>query len=332
MGHSFWTIYRATEVVSEFMEFLESRGKTIKDLNVKDVEAYYSWLLSFNSLNCVSVKATFLKPFIKWLSEYFEDERFKAIWEQIRIPKRSKVRLEIPNDKTVLSYLNAITNLKYRALFALLAETGLRLGEALSLSPKDFIDHEDHYEVRIMSEKTNEVRTVYVAIFYDYVKTWMEKLPKNTKYVFFGRNPEKPLSPSSFRQYLMKIEKAYKLPHIWPHLLRHYNAVRLLRLGLSEKEVREFHGWKTSKMIDRYAPYLPYLKDKYLRLVGLKKTPEIHKELKPIACLRCGHQNAPGLDFCSKCGAPLSQRAVLSMSERLSKLEKELEELKRLLS
>ena len=310
-GHSMWTIYRAAQVVSEFMQFLESNRKSVSKLTAKDVEDYYSWLLKWNSLNCLATKSSYIKPFIRWLASYFENEYYLEIWRKVKTPKRSPKKLPIPDDDMILEYLKYIDNPKYRALFALLAETGLRLGESLALRPRDIIDHGDHYEICVIGEKTGEVRSVYVVIFYDYVKTWINRLSRDAKYVFYGSKPDRPLARSAFRQYLKRVERRYNLPHIWPHLLRHYNAVRLLKLGMSEKEVREIHGWKTPEIVDRYAPYLPYLKDKYLRLVGLKRAPEIaKKELKPIICLRCG--------------APLSQRAVLSMSERLSKLEKEL--------
>jgi len=314
------------------MQFLESRGKSVRDFEIRDVEAYYSWLLTWNSVNCLYTKASYIRPFIRWLSEYFEDERFLELWRRIKSPKRVEKKLPIPDDDTIMAYLKAIDNPKYKALFALLAETGLRLGEALRLSPKDFIDHGDHYEVRIMSEKSGEVRTVYVVLFYDYVKSWINRLPKNARFVFHGRRPDKMLARGAFGQYLRKIEKKHGLPHIWPHLLRHYNAVRLLRLGMSEKEVREIHGWKTPEMLDRYAPYLPYLKDKYLRLVGLRRAqPEERIELKPISCLRCGHQNPPGSDFCTKCGAPLGPSAKrISMSNIMGDLEKLKREIERL--
>ncbi|PEH49345.1 site-specific integrase [Enterococcus faecium] len=160
------------------------------------------------------------------------------------------------------------SNYQYHVLTTLLARTGLRLGEALSLNWTDIDNntlivsktlYRENGKDYITSPKTDSSYRV-IALdnkTVDLLKSLkLKKLKYNmadpdyvlNKELIFSDHDGVPLKQSSYRSYFYKICKLADVPVLSPHALRHSHAVHLLESGANIKYVSERLGHATINM------------------------------------------------------------------------------------
>lgn len=150
------------------------------------------------------------------------------------------------------------TNIRDRLLIQLLFETGLRIGEALSLFMEDFVfDHKNGHRIRLTDRgelengaklKTGE-RELYVSqglmdLYDDYLYNVIDELEIDTNFVFVklrGNRVGQPMNDSDVRA-LFKVLCKKTGMHIHPHLLRHTHATIYYRQTKDIKQVQERLG------------------------------------------------------------------------------------------
>jgi site-specific recombinase XerD len=147
-------------------------------------------------------------------------------------------------------------NLRNRLLWSLLAETGLRLGEALSLQHRDWRSgHGDTASIEVVSRQhplgvrtKSGPRRVYIGadldrLYADYVWLLCDRgidgavADLDGAYVFCNLDREPvygPLSPSTVYEHVRSIKRRERsLPAAWtPHWFRHTHATALLLAGV----------------------------------------------------------------------------------------------------
>lgn len=150
------------------------------------------------------------------------------------------------------------TNNRDRLLIQLLFETGLRIGEALSLFMEDFVfDHKNGHRIRLTDRgelengaklKTGE-RELYVSqgimdLYDDYLYNVIDELEIDTNFVFVklrGNRVGQPMNDRDVRA-LFKVLCKKTGMHIHPHLLRHTHATIYYRQTKDIKQVQERLG------------------------------------------------------------------------------------------
>ncbi|ASA20259.1 tyrosine-type recombinase/integrase [Paenibacillus donghaensis] len=150
------------------------------------------------------------------------------------------------------------TNIRDRLLIQLLFETGLRIGEALSLFMEDFVfDHKNGHRIRLTDRgelengaklKTGE-RELYVSqglmdLYEDYLYNVIVDLEIDTNFVFVklrGNRVGQPMNDRDVRA-LFKVLRKKTGMHIHPHLLRHTHATIYYRQTKDIKQVQERLG------------------------------------------------------------------------------------------
>lgn len=146
--------------------------------------------------------------------------------------------MEAPN-------LRSQTGLRNRCILGLLYESGLRIGEALALKPRDVVIAEKR--VQVLRGKGSKARTVYfrsdeLALL---LERWKQVRPTSDFLFCTIRNKNKgaQLSPRSFRFTFNKYVAEVGLPP-WttPHVLRHTMATEMMRRGVSLRVVQESLG------------------------------------------------------------------------------------------
>ncbi len=181
---------------------------------------------------------------------YLPANRFKSLLYHIYKNKPTQKRIislkepktlpTIFNAHQIFALINACSNLRDRFLVSLLAETGLRIGQALALRHEDIKSWDNEIQVVFRSNNVNQVRnksrrpniihvTPKLMQFYsDYVLNNC----KNTEseYVFINHNTGEPLAYNAIRKLFIKLAKATGL-HVTPHMLRHTHATELIRNG-----------------------------------------------------------------------------------------------------
>ncbi|MED4918206.1 tyrosine-type recombinase/integrase [Geobacillus thermodenitrificans] len=172
--------------------------------------------------------------------------------------KEPRKKLKVLTKEEVQQLIEATTNIRDRLLIQLLFETGLRIGEALSLFIEDFIfDHKNGHRIRLVNRgelengaklKTGE-REIYVSqalmdLLDDYLYEVVDELNLNTNFVFVklrGKNGGKPMTYSDVEALFKRLRRKTGI-HVHPHLLRHTHATMYYRQTKDIKQVQERLG------------------------------------------------------------------------------------------
>ncbi|BAB65221.1 putative transposase [Sulfurisphaera tokodaii str. 7] len=138
--------------------------------------------LQAENLNKARYYATTLKLFIKEIIKPKNSRVAKELYDSFKLPKR-KFNYKPPplSLDTLKKIFNNINDLGAKALFLLLTETGLRVGEVLSLKI-DQIDLE-HRIIKIMKE--SETKRAYISFLHEKTAAWLRDvyLPYREEFV-----------------------------------------------------------------------------------------------------------------------------------------------------
>ena len=163
----------------------------------------------------------------------------------------------------------------YRALFTLLARTGLRIGEALALTWDDIdlikgtlsvnktLIYPLNSDPRVTTPKTrSSVRTIKldpetIRAMKEYRINQKETIlrynfQRSDKNLVFHSPEGRWLRINVVREYMKEVCKRAGLPQLSPHALRHSHAVHLLEAGAPIKYVAERLGHASIKTTERY--------------------------------------------------------------------------------
>ncbi len=145
-----------------------------------------------------------------------------------------------------------------RLLIKLLYETGLRIGEVLSLFIEDFIyDHKNGHRIQLKDRgelsngaklKTGE-RAIHISqelmdVFDDYLYEVIDELEVNTDFVFVklrGKNLGKPMEYWNVESLFKRLKKKTGI-NLHPHLFRHTHATIYYQKTKDIKQVQERLG------------------------------------------------------------------------------------------
>lgn len=180
----------------------------------------------------------------------------------VRVPKNLSKSSRMPPTEAQIDVVKNSLDKPFGLLPFFMLYTGCRLGEALALQFQD-IDFDNNRIIinksvyfegnapKIKSPKT--IAGTREIILLNKLKAVVPKGPK-CKFVFFGG--EKPMTSSQFRlgwnTYCRAVGlatkkedrsgKAYYVPQITPHQLRHAYATILFEAGINEKDAQELLG------------------------------------------------------------------------------------------
>lgn len=160
---------------------------------------------------------------------------------KLKVPRRLPATLSV-EEVTVL--LGACDRLRDRFLLALLAETGIRIGQALGLRHEDFVSRRKELRIVPRSDnangaraKTTAVSTVPVSaplvrLYSDYMHTEYGDL--DSDYVFVNLFAEPVGSPLRYDAVAKLVTRLRTRTGIefTPHVLRHTRATELIRAGV----------------------------------------------------------------------------------------------------
>ena len=176
---------------------------------------------------------------------------------EIRLPKRPKPQPEALTDEELTKLrqaiaINTTTGLRLRALVELLAETGMRIGEALALDRKPF--ETGQTEIEILG-KGSKPRTVFItepSQFWvrQYLARRVDQHP--ALFVTKGTDPKRwaqvDVSPCFIQlRRTAKIEKK-----VTPHLLRHTFCTNLRNNGADISLIQQLAGHADIETTARY--------------------------------------------------------------------------------
>ena len=266
--------------------------------------------------------------------------------------KGSKLPEDILTKDEVLEIISHAGSLRDKAVFGLLYESGCRAGEILSMKVKnlEFLDN-GGCAATFPKGKTG-ARRVLIFNFASYLRQWIDSHPLKD-------SPEAPLwTTDDYRhaplsdiglRYLLRetVARTCIKKRVWLHGFRHSRATHLIE-HMTEQQMKNYLGWAPgSDMPAVYCHLSGKDIDKAVKtMYGIEDLETPIDLMKPGKCARCSEMNAPGANFCFKCGLPLTQEAVTTVEtikteymqlaeldeikEMKNALKQELEEISRL--
>ncbi len=221
-------------------------------------------------------------------------------------------------------------NARDKAIFSLLYDTGIRIGELLTLRIKD-IAFDDYGMKILVTGKTGPRIVRAIGDSVGYVKGWMNVHPDqfNEDAILFCQFQNSHIELNHYAVYNMfkKVKRrAIKIgfpknKRINPHKFRHNRATELaskVKGPVLEKEM----GWIPSSRMTRVYVHLSDedVDKAILEAQGVK----VEKKLEPIRkariCLYCKSPNPAIGKYCLQCGRPLDYDEAKLLDERVDKV------------
>jgi len=180
----------------------------------------------------------------------------KHLLDGIPCPKEQKRLPAVLSPEEVRRFLEAITNLKHRALFMTVYAAGLRASEVLGLRPED-IDS-SRMLIRVRQGKGHKDRYVKLsAKLLDVLREyWKRSRPR--PWLFPGQYPEKPIVRNVLCELCNRIAKRAGLSkRVTVHTLRHSYATHLLDAGTDLRTIQVLLGHRSIKTTALYTHVSP---------------------------------------------------------------------------
>ena len=223
-------------------------GKGLSKITKDDITSYLLFLKEKHTEGTLNIKKHYLKAF------FVDNNRAKLV-KDIKI-KQSKGTLEphdilSPDDITAM--IKATENRRYKAIMAILYETGARVSELIGIRVKDIEETEGGMICTIKNEKTAKrtgigYRKVPLIMAAGYVRNYLLYVNLNKEDQLFD------LNRNSINSTLKRIGRmaGIKKP-VSPHKFRHAGATKDVIEGMQESIIRQKYGWTNdSNMISRY--------------------------------------------------------------------------------
>jgi len=224
-------------------------------------------------------------------------------------------------DKEIAALITNSLNIRDKAMWAVIAESGARIGEFCSLKLKHVFRDTKGWVIAPPRGKTG-TRRIRLHTSQVELAAWKNTHPLKD-------DPEAPLwvtldgkfqrmKPDAVRMQLNKTKKRAGITkRIFPHLFRHSSATKLV-LKLPDLVLKARFGWSpTSKIVPTYAKLnQDDVDDCYLGAIGAKVPETKEPERSLITCGKCQTVNAPESDLCISCQLPLTLQTAIMMDDK----------------
>ena len=274
-----------------------------------------------------------LKRFYKW--HLGKNKSYPECVEWIRIgnahPSRQVRPESLITQEEVNQLIEASRNSRDKAIFSTLYDSGIRLGEMLSLRIKD-IKFDDYGALLSVTGKTGPRQVRVVGNSVPYLRQWLNVHPVKSKqdalvFCNIDRLKGNELTEHDVYSMIKKVSRRAGIKRrIHPHLFRHSRAT-ILASQVMEAPLESQMGWvHGSKQTKTYVHLSLRDQDNaILKAYGIKvKEEEAIKEDMPKECPRCHRSNPSTSLFCNTCGMPLDAKTTIELDEKRKEVESKL--------
>lgn len=235
--------------------------KTV-NLTITVVTNFYDYLYRTEEIDSNMVEKLMKKIFIinennykSFLHHVNEGKPSSKNILKIKEPRR---KVKVLTKEEVQKVYDATTNIRDEFLIRLLFETGLRIGEALSLFIEDIIfDHNKGHRVKLVNrgelpngarlktgEREIDISQELIDLFDDYAYDILDELEIDTNFIFVklrGANKGQPLEYPDVSDLFKRLKKKTGID-VHAHLLRHTHATIYYQTTKDIKQVQERLG------------------------------------------------------------------------------------------
>ncbi|MCX6817281.1 MAG: tyrosine-type recombinase/integrase [Candidatus Aenigmarchaeota archaeon] len=303
--------------IREFMGLLkESKVETQVDMRFNRNVAKRGGKLEQGTMNTYTQK---VKRFFRYLHNTGRDTP-KVIRDADLKQKQVAFKLtsaDLPTEQEILNMINATESPLYKALLAVMYDTGMRIGDILDLKFKDLMVTENEVRLRFYIRKTKQHLLYSLGSSVGFLMNWHNLHPT--------KDPESPLfcttatncrgkrmsHTNAYNMVKMLAEKANIHKKVSCHTFRHCATARD-KPHYSDEELRVLRGWtRNSTMPLRYAPVSNDAVFRKKQILEGKIKDELQpKIIEARSCPRCKNTVTPDSAYCCVCGQLLSKKVI----------------------
>src|SRR2546430_4229863 len=267
---------------------------------------------------------TATKRFYKWLLGNDEEYPPEVRWVKVTTNgTSSKLPEDLLTREDVQALIHVCQNERDRAFVALLADSGTRISESLTVRIRD-VSLDQSGMVLNVQGKTGERRVRVIGDSIAYVAAWLEVHPA-------GKNRDSPLFTGvneMSRKNVMSYAQSHKVlvslkaraglkKRIHPHLFRHTKASEWAG-KVPESVLDSQMGWVPGSGMAKIYVHLSgkNVDAAILKANGIDIKDEDKEEAERTKiCPRCQVSNASVMKFCRRCGLPLDLEIAIALED-----------------
>lgn len=253
-----------------------------------------------------------LKLFYKWL--FGKDELYPEQVRWIRSRKGTNTLLpqQLLGEEEIIALVNHASHPRDKALIFCLYDSGVRIGELLSMRIGNVSFEDGKGAVIQVRGKTGD-RRIRIIASSALLAAWLDQHPMRDDpaapvWICWGKsNANAPMDYGTVSTMLRRVAKRAGLKKpVNPHHFRHSRASFLAKF-LTESQLKQYFGWKQGSAMPQTYVHLSGrdVDDPILKLNGLEEEQHTESKLKPRNCYRCRMANSATSHYCTKCGAIL---------------------------
>ena len=234
--------------VQQVSRFARHFNKSPELLGPEQIRAYQVYLTNEKQLTTGSILIAIAA--LRFLYK-ITLKRNWSLDEVIPTPKKPQKLPVILSPEEVLQFLDSVRSRKHRAILTTCYAAGLRVSEAISLTPTAI----DSQRMVIRVEQGKGQRDRYVMLspkLLDILRNWWwVERPKD--WLFPGDFPGQHITRSAVEQECQKAHRIAKIPKpITPHSLRHAFACHLLEQGTDVRKIQLLLGHRSLATTAKY--------------------------------------------------------------------------------
>lgn len=256
----------------KYMLLLEEEAKirNLKNRSVLCYKNYVSYFLNYvgkdpQELSCQDVRDFLLAKKEEWLKattlnlynaaiRFFYRNVLHILWDDVRVP-RMRIDHKLP---TVLSrqdidgLLDSTDDLKYRAMFATMYSSGLRVSEVIHLHYEDI--SRTNMQIHVRESKSRMDRyTILSRRNLDLLTEYWFRCGRPRDILFPNKFTGGYLTVSTLEQVMRRCVRKAGLPAgATPHSLRHSFATHLMEAGVDARTIQTLLGHRDPKSTEVY--------------------------------------------------------------------------------
>ncbi len=313
-----------------FSIYLKAIGKkNVMEVTKEDVEKAVATIeqSDYSAKSKQNIKVS-IKQFYKHFSG--DDETYPREISWIKTSLKDNKHLlpeDILTEEEIEKMLEAAPNIRDKAIIALLFDTGIRIGELMTIRIKD-VDLTTSPAHVVVNGKTG-MRKIPLYFSVPHLAAFLNtiKSKSRTDSLWFGLGSHIALRKVDYgavRMMLKRTGEAAKIKkRIYPHLFRHSRASYYAN-KLTEQQLKAYFGWTGgSRMAATYVHLSGRdIDNAIMQANGEQPADAITKPKLTIkVCGRCQLANTTESIFCTRCGNPLDADLGAKMVSQDDKLK-----------
>ena len=308
------------------VSYLKILGK--KDVLTVTKEDIESALAVLDSSRYASATKRNVKITLKVFYKHFlgEDMYYPKQVAWIKASKANDKKLmprDILTEDDILKMLESATNLRDKAIIALLFDSGIRAGELLNMTIAD-VDLTSNPAHIAVNGKTG-IRQIPIMFSVPYMAQYLnlikKKAPSEYLWATIGTwtNKSNKIDHAGLSKMIKEMAtKAGIQKRVYPNLFRH-SRVFYYANKLTEQQLKAFFGWTGGSQMAATYVHLSGrdIDNAVLQANGAKvDNSVIEPKLKVKVCRRCQFSNPIESKYCNRCGAPLNETLIMEVRDK----------------